>query len=77
MKGIEQEENGANANHRAKDQRVPSLSQVDSLDEVVDSWETVGQSIDLALYGFQHAPLEGYVLLGCHSNAYCVIHQSI
>lgn len=41
MEGIEQEENGANANHRAKDQRVPSLSQVDSLNEVVDSWETV------------------------------------
>lgn len=46
VEGIEQEENGANANHRAKDQRVPSLSQVDSLNEVVDSWETVWKSVN-------------------------------
>lgn len=28
-----------------------------------------GQCIDFALYGFQHAPLGGYVFLGCHSDA--------
>lgn len=41
VKGIEQEENGADADHCAKDERVPSLPQVDSLDEIVDGWETV------------------------------------
>lgn len=41
MKSIEQEENGADADDCAKDERVSSLPQVDSLDEIVDSWETV------------------------------------
>lgn len=44
MKSIEQEENGADADHCTEDERVPSLSQVDSLDEVVDSWEAVWES---------------------------------
>lgn len=44
MKSVEQEENGADADHRAEDERVPSLPQVDSLDEVVDGWETVWES---------------------------------
>lgn len=68
MKSIEQEENGADADDCAKDERVSSLPQVDSLDEIVDSWETVGQRVDPALYRFQHAPLGGHVLLGCHCN---------
>lgn len=38
---IEQEENGADADHCAEDEGVPSLPQVDSLDEIVDGWETV------------------------------------
>lgn len=41
VKRIEQEENGADADHRAEDEGVPSLPQVDSLDEIVDGWETV------------------------------------
>lgn len=41
MERIEEEENGADPNHSAEDQRVPSLSQVDSLDQIVDGWETI------------------------------------
>lgn len=41
VKSIEQEENGADADHCAEDEGVPSLPQVDSLDEIVDGWETV------------------------------------
>lgn len=41
VKSVEQEENGADANHCAEDERVPSLSQVDPLDEIVDGRETV------------------------------------
>lgn len=41
VEGIKQEQNGADAYHRAKDQGVPSLPQIDSLDEIVDSWETI------------------------------------
>lgn len=41
MKSVEQEEDGADADHCAEDERVPSLPQVDSLDEIVDGWETV------------------------------------
>ena len=41
MKSIEEEKNGADTDHRAKDERVPSLPQVDSLDEIVNSGETV------------------------------------
>lgn len=69
MKSVEQEENGTDADHCAEDERVSSLPQVDSLDEIVDGWETVGQRVDPALYGFQHAPLGGHVLLGRHGNA--------
>lgn len=77
VKSIEQEEDGADADHCAEDERVPSLPQVDSLDEIVDGWETIGQRVDPALYGFQEAPLGGHVLLGRHGNTYCVIHQSV
>lgn len=41
VKSIEEEENGADADHCAQDERVPSLPQVDSLDEIIDGWETV------------------------------------
>lgn len=44
MESIEQEENGADADHSAEDEGVPSLSQIDSLDETVDSWETIWES---------------------------------
>lgn len=30
--------------------------------------EDTGQCVDPALYGFQHAPLGGHVLLGRHGN---------
>lgn len=32
------------------------------------SRKDTGQRVDPALYGFQHAPLGGHVLLGCHGN---------
>lgn len=41
MEGVEQEEDGADADHCAEDQGVPPLPQVYSLDEIVDGWETV------------------------------------
>lgn len=44
VKGIEQEENGADTDHCAQDERVPPLPQVDSLDEIIDGWETVLES---------------------------------
>lgn len=44
VESIEQEENGADADHSAKDKGVPSLSKVDSLDEIVDGWETIWES---------------------------------
>ena len=47
MESVEQEEDGADADHRAEDERVSSLPQVDSLDEIVDGRETVLQSREL------------------------------
>ena len=47
MKSVEQQENGADADHCAEDERVPSLPQVDSLDEIVDGWETVLENREL------------------------------
>lgn len=44
MKRIEEEENGADADYCAKDERVPSLTQVEPLDEAVDGWESVWRS---------------------------------
>lgn len=41
VQSVEQQENGADADHRAQDERVPSFPQVDSLDEVVDGGEPV------------------------------------
>lgn len=41
MESIEEEEDGADPDHSAEDERVPSLSQVDSLDQVVDGWKTI------------------------------------
>lgn len=69
MKGVEQQKNGADADDGAEDERVPSLPQVDSLDQIVDGRKTIGQCVDPALDGFQHAPLGGHVLLGRHGNA--------
>lgn len=41
VKGIEQEEDGAEANHGAEDEGVPPLPQVDSLDQIVDGRESI------------------------------------
>lgn len=49
MERVEQEEDSADADHGAQDERVPSLPQVDSLDEIVDGWETVLESAELSL----------------------------
>lgn len=44
MKSIEQQQNGADSDHSAEDERVPSLPEVDPLDHIVDSWEAVYKS---------------------------------
>lgn len=41
MKSIKQEQDGADADHCAQDERVSPLPQVDSLDEIVDGRETI------------------------------------
>lgn len=47
VQSVEQQENGADADHRAQDERVPSFPQVDSLDEVVDGGEPVSGRLGL------------------------------
>lgn len=44
VQSVEKQENGADANDRAEDERVPSFTQVDSLDEIVDGGEPVSES---------------------------------
>ena len=41
MESVQQEENGADANHPAQNEGVPPFPQVDPLDEVVDRREAV------------------------------------
>ena len=41
VKGVEEQEEGADTNNATKYYWVPPLPQVDSLDEVVDGWETI------------------------------------
>lgn len=43
MQSVEQQENGADADHGAQDERVPSFPQVDPLDEIVDGGEPVSE----------------------------------
>ena len=44
VESVQQQEDGAHADHGAENERVPSLPQVDSLDQVVNGWETVWES---------------------------------
>lgn len=41
VKSVEEEEDGADTDHCAEDEGVPSLPQVDSLDQTVDGGETI------------------------------------
>lgn len=41
VKSIEEEENCADADYCAQDERIPSLPQVDPLDEIINRRETV------------------------------------
>lgn len=41
VESVEQQEDGADANHRAQNYRVPPLAQIDFLDEAIDGGETV------------------------------------
>lgn len=43
VQSVEQQQDGADADHGAEDEGVPSLTQVDSLDEIVDGGEPVSQ----------------------------------
>lgn len=43
VQSVEQQQDGADADHRAQDERVPSFPQVDSLDEIVDGGEPVSE----------------------------------
>lgn len=43
VQSVEQQQDGAEADHRAQDERIPSFPQVDSLDEVVDGGEPVSE----------------------------------
>lgn len=43
MQSVEQQEDGAEADHRAQDEGVPSFPQVDSLDKIVDGGEPVSE----------------------------------
>lgn len=44
VQSVEKQEDGADANDRAEDKRVPSFTQVDPLDEIVDGGEPVSES---------------------------------
>lgn len=77
MESVEQQEDGADTDHSAQNQRVPPLSQIYFLDEAVDSWETVGQSGDFGLNGLEHPSLKRHVLFGRHGNAYCIVNKPI
>lgn len=43
VQSVEQQEDGADADHRAQDEGVPPFTQVDPLDEIVDGGEPVSQ----------------------------------
>lgn len=77
VEGVEQQEDGADANHATEDQRVSPLAQIDFLDEVVDGREAIGQRGDPGLNGLQHPALKCDVLFGSHGDAYCIVNKSI
>lgn len=50
MEGVEEQQDGADADDAAQDEGIPSLPEVDPLDQAVHGWKTVCQGIHLALY---------------------------
>lgn len=49
MEGIQQQQDGADTDNTAQNERVSPLPKVDSLDQAVHSRKTIGQSIHFAL----------------------------
>lgn len=41
MEGVEEQQDGADADHAAQDERIAALAQVDPLDQAVHGWKTV------------------------------------
>lgn len=77
MEGVEEQQDGADADDAAQDEGIPSLPEVDPLDQAVHCWKTVCQGIHLALYWLQHPSLRSHIFFCCHGNAYCFFYQSI
>lgn len=50
MEGVEEQQDGADADDAAQDEGIAALPEVDPLDQAVHGWKTVCQGIHLALY---------------------------
>lgn len=74
---IHQEQYCTDTYNQAKNNRIPSLANVNPLEQTIDNRETIGDVIDPGLYSFECEALSHKVFSSVHSNVDLFVQEPV